>query len=155
MDFELISLLIALTLVVLLAVWVMHLESLVRKLLIGKDSKSLSDSMTALSKEILELKRYRKLSEDYLEEVENRLSGAARGIHTVRFNPFSGNGSGGNQSFATAFLDEKLDGVIISSLYSRERVSVFSKPIVAGGSEYELTVEEVEALEGAKKKLKG
>jgi hypothetical protein len=154
MNLELTIFITCLAIIILLAIWIMRLESVVRRLLVGKDSKSLADSMTFLSKEIAELQKYRALSEDYLEQVENRLRGAVRGVHTVRFNPFSGNGSGGNQSFATALIDENKNGVVVSSLYSRDRVSVFSKPVVAGASEYELTEEERQALEGAVKKLK-
>ncbi|NIT70429.1 DUF4446 family protein, partial [candidate division KSB1 bacterium] len=59
------------------------------------------------------------------------------GVGTVRFNPFKG--TGGGQSFAAAFLSEHGNGVVISTLYSRERVSVFAKPIQSFASEYELT----------------
>lgn len=79
---------------------------------------------------------------------DNKLSQSIRGIETVRFNPFPELGS--NQSFAIALLNEKGDGVVVSSLYTRERVSVFAKPIKAMRSEYELTEEEKEALTKAK-----
>jgi hypothetical protein len=72
----------------------------------------------------------------------------------VRFNPFKGTGSGGNQSFATTFLNEENNGVVISSLYSREHTSVFSKPIKNGVSEYELSDEEKESFAEAKKVVK-
>ena len=52
-------------------------------------------------------------------------------------------------AFPTAFLNEDGHGVVMSSLYSREHVSVFSKPIKNGSSEYELSVEEKEAVENA------
>ena len=46
-------------------------------------------------------------------------------------------------------LNEEGDGVVFSSLYSRERMSVFAKPIKNNKSEYELTSEEKEALKKA------
>ena len=49
-------------------------------------------------------------------------------------------------------LDEDGNGVVLSSLYSRERMSVFAKPIKNNKSEYELTAEEKEALKGAEVK---
>jgi len=70
-------------------------------------------------------------------------------VETIRFNPFKGNGSGGNQSFSTAFVNEEGDGVVISSLYSREHISVFAKPIKKMSSEYEMTKEEKDSLEKA------
>jgi len=47
-------------------------------------------------------------------------------------------------------LNEENDGVVLSSLYSRERMSIFAKPIKNGKSEYELTEEEQNALSKAK-----
>ena len=47
-------------------------------------------------------------------------------------------------------LDEEGDGLVISSLYSRERMSIFAKPIKNNKSEYELSMEEKEALSKAK-----
>ena len=76
------------------------------------------------------------------------------GVETVRFNPFKGDGSGGNQSFSTAFVNEEGDGVVISSLYSRERVSVFAKPVKKMSSEYEMTAEEKESLQKAKEAIR-
>ena len=71
-----------------------------------------------------------------------------RGLETIRFNPFPDQGS--NQSFAVGMVNEEGDGVVFSSLYSRERMSIFAKPIKNGKSEYELTTEEKEVLEKAK-----
>jgi len=47
-------------------------------------------------------------------------------------------------------LDEEGNGVVLSSLYSRERMSIFAKPIKGGRSEYDLTAEEKEALNKAR-----
>jgi hypothetical protein len=75
------------------------------------------------------------------------LKKSIRGLATIRFNPFPDQGS--NQSFAIGMLNEEGDGVILSSLYSRERMSVFAKPVKNKKSEYELTVEEKEVLNQA------
>ena len=52
-------------------------------------------------------------------------------------------------------LNEDGDGVVFSSLYSRERTSIYAKPIKNGKSEYELTKEEQEALKKAEVPVKG
>jgi hypothetical protein len=71
----------------------------------------------------------------------------------VRFNPYyEGQGKGGDQSFAVAFLDDHADGVVISGLHSRTDVRVYAKPIVGGASTYPLTNEEAEAINRAKAK---
>ncbi len=126
-----------------------------RRFLIGIDSNNINESLTFVSTNLNELQDFRKEMEAYLTSVENRLRKSVQSVHTVRFNPFKGAGEGGNQSFATAMLNEDGDGVVISSLYSRDHVSVFSKPIKNHSSEYELSEEERESVEHAKKKLKG
>lgn len=83
----------------------------------------------------------------YLETVERRLKKSVRGVGIVRFNPFENAGS--NQSFCIAFLNEEGDGVVISSLYSREKVNIYAKPIKNSSSEYPLSEEEKEAIKSA------
>jgi hypothetical protein len=70
-------------------------------------------------------------------------------VGLIRFNPFSDLGS--NQSFSVAFLDQKDDGVVISSLHAKEGTRIYAKPIKHGESEYPLSKEEDEAI---KKSLK-
>ncbi len=130
----------------------MHLK--LRRFIIGLDAHNISDSLRNVSGDLTELQNFRSEMNTYLANVEERLRTGVRSVHTVRFNPFKGTGGGGNQSFATAFLNEQGDGVLISSLYSREHVSVFSKPIKKGASEHGLSEEEAEALENAMKNLK-
>ena len=45
-----------------------------------------------------------------------------------------------------SLLNDEGNGVVISSLYSRDRTSLFAKPIKAGQSEFELTKEEKNVL---------
>lgn len=137
---------------VLLLLWNIRLEIKIHRLLAGKNGSSLEDSIVGLGKRQEIVEQFKREMENYLTNVEKRLRGAVRGVGTVRFNPFKGDGSGGNQSFATALLTEEGDGVILSSLYARDRVSVFAKPIVKHTSPHELTEEENAALEDAKKK---
>ena len=85
-----------------------------------------------------------------LETVEKRLKRSVQAVGTVRFNPFRGDGSGGNQSFASAFVSEKGDGVVISSIYSRDLVGIYAKPVENGVSRFELTQEEKEAVTKAR-----
>lgn len=141
---------ILITVVVLLIGWVIRLEIRVGRLLRGKDGKTLEDSIVNLLGELSDLQTARQEIEKYLTNVEQRLRRSIQGIRTVRFNPFKDTGTGSNQSFATAFLDEEGNGVVVSSLYSRDRVSIFSKPLEKHGSTFELTEEEKEAIEKAK-----
>jgi len=70
------------------------------------------------------------------------------GLHKtgiVRFNPFKE--VGGDQSFAIALLNGKDNGIIISSLYTREGTRIYAKTIKNGKSEkHPLTQEEEQAI---------
>ena len=68
-------------------------------------------------------------------------------VGVIRFNPFKE--TGGDQSFAIALLDAENNGLIISSLFTREGTRVYTKPIESGESKYPLSKEEIEALKKA------
>jgi hypothetical protein len=138
--------------VIILFIWLISLETKLHKLLRGKE-KNLDDVLGNIRKDIDALKDFSKKSAGAFQIIDKKLSRTVSGNETVRFNPFQGAGLGGNQSFATALVNSEGDGVIISSLYSRDRVSIFSKPIKKFASEYELTNEEKEALQKARDSL--
>jgi hypothetical protein len=154
-DSTTITLAILLLTVLILMGIVFHLHSRLKKFLVGHKAENLHQSIASIDGSLVELKNFKAELESYLLTVEKRLKKSTQAIYTVRFNPFQGTtGSGGNQSFATAFLNEHGDGVVVSSLYAREHISIFSKPVKNGKSEYELSDEEKEAIEGALKNLK-
>jgi len=69
-------------------------------------------------------------------------------IAITRYNPFSE--VGGDQSFSFALLDEKNDGIVITSHYFRDSNRVYAKPVKGGVSKYSLSREEEETIEKAK-----
>jgi hypothetical protein len=68
-------------------------------------------------------------------------------IGVIRYNPFRE--VGGDQSFSIALLDAQNNGFVITSLYSREEMRVYAKPIKEGNSEYPLSEEEKEVIRRA------
>ncbi len=134
--------------------WLFFIHKKIQRLLGGKsEAKDIESAQILISGDLDELKRFRAELERYLETVELRLKRSVQGVETLRFNPFKGNGDGGNQSFSTSFINEHGDGVVVSSLYSRERISIFSKPLKNFTSEFELTDEEKHVIENGRKKL--
>jgi len=87
--------------------------------------------------------------ETRVEALERIAPATIRKVGFIRFNPFEN--TGGDQSFALALLDGSENGVIISSLYTREGVRVYAKEIAAGASKHPLSDEEKQALERARK----
>lgn len=139
-------------LVLVLSISVVHLEFKLRNFTKGQNGVNLEQVILKAHKDIEHLTHSKSQIEEYLKDVERRLRRSIQGVETIRFNPFRGTGDGGNQSFATALLSEDGNGVVLSSLYSRDRMSIFAKPIKKHRSEHELSQEEKEALENAKLK---
>lgn len=130
--------------------WIFGTEKRLKRFFLGKKAKDLEDTIEILEAEIMNLKKSKENVEKEIGVINGKLKKSIRGLETVRFNPFSDQGS--NQSFAIGMLNEEGDGVVFSSLYSRERMSVFAKPVKGGKSDYELTVEEKEVLDRAEVK---
>ena len=72
---------------------------------------------------------------------------AVQRVGLVRYNPYED--TGGNQSFALALLDADANGVVLTSLHSRNATRVYLRTIVAGRSDAALSAEEAEALRQA------
>ena len=126
------------------AFWIISTEKRLKRFFIGKKAKDLEDTIIELEKEIAKLNIAKEKIEEKLLVISNKTKQSIRGLETIRFNPFSDQGS--NHSFAIAMLNEDGDGVVLSSLYARDRMSVFAKPIKNNKSEYELSNEEKEVL---------
>jgi hypothetical protein len=99
-----------------------------------KELRVLSQELSGVSREIEALKKESQL---HLKKVG-----------FIRYNPFSNIGS--DQSFSLALLDGENNGILITSLFSREGNRVYAKAIKNGQSEYPLSDEEEQALEEAK-----
>ena len=113
--------------------------------LAGKNGADLEQIILDQKKEIAQQKN--NLSQLVVAHSQTK-NLAFSGIHQVgmiRFNPFRD--IGGDQSFSLALLNGRRDGIVISSLYSREGVRVYSKAIKnAEAVKYPLTNEEKSAI---------
>ncbi len=76
--------------------------------------------------------------------LEERSRGSLQHIGMVRFNPFEDTGS--DQSFAIALLDDRRDGMVLSSLHGRANTRLFAKPVENGESKHALSTEEEQAI---------
>ncbi len=139
---------IGLGLGVILIAWMITLELRLKRLLAGKSGATLEDTILALLKNAEDVRKRLILSESQMNDLNARVKKSINGVELIRFNPFKDAGS--NQSFAVAFSDENGNGVVFSSLYSREKVSVFAKGFKQGVSEQELTAEDKEVITRAR-----
>jgi hypothetical protein len=139
-------------LAVLSLIYATLLESRLSRMTLGRTG-SLEETLAILARDMREMQEFKGEVERYLKLVEARLRGSVSGVGLVRFNPFSTDGQGGNQSYATAFIDEEGSGVVFSTLYARNHVGVYAKPLERGKSTYELSAEEKRAIAEAKQSI--
>lgn len=85
---------------------------------------------------------------DQLEALDGKTAQSISRIGLVRFNPFTDTGS--DQSFSAALLNDKGDGIILTSLWGRDEVRLYAKPVDRHESRYVLSQEEKQALDMAK-----
>jgi len=129
-------------------IWIFIIEHRLKKFFLGRNASSLEDILLEINKQNKNLEETQKAINTHLEKVDTKLGSTIRNIKTLRFNPFEEQGS--KQSFAVSLLNDNGDGVILSSLFARDRMSIFAKPIQKGTSEFELTDEEKEVLTQSK-----
>lgn len=112
-----------------------------------KKNKKEPENITEVLKKlgILE-KNLGELSEE-LAELKQESRFHFKKIGFIRYNPFSG--VGGDQSFSVALLDDHDNGVIITSLFSREGNRVYAKIVEKGVSPHVLSDEEKQAIKKA------
>jgi hypothetical protein len=126
-----------------------RIELRLQKLFKGTRAANLETLMAEIVNRVTTLAEESKKQGSDILTLGSRLQKHGRGVKLVRFNPFPE--VGGNQSFAVGIVNEEGDGVVFSSLYSRERMSVFAKPIKKGASDIELTPEEASVVKDAQK----
>jgi hypothetical protein len=75
------------------------------------------------------------------------IDGALSRVGLVRFDAFAD--AGGAQSFSLALLDRAADGIVLTSLHSRQVTRLYIKSVRAGRADVPLSGEEVAALQEA------
>ncbi len=123
----------------------------ITKLVRGGDGKTLEGTIKKLQERVATLETHAKTVERALENVDGRLQTAVRGVAVERFDPFQN--AGGQQSFATALLNEHGDGVVFSGIHSRDGVRMYAKEVKKFTSERELSDEESRAITDAQETL--
>jgi len=73
---------------------------------------------------------------------ESRLNIQRVGL--TKYNPFKE--TGGNNSFSLVLLDGNKNGIIITSLHTRERTRLYLKEVISGKPKIELSDDEEQAL---------
>lgn len=138
--------------VVALCAVVFRLEMRIRRLMRGASGANLESIIQRLAKEHDQIIAEQNRGARTTDEQRALIADAVRGISVVRFNALTGDTSG-KQSFATAIISEKGDGIVLSSLHAREHARVYAKSVKNFSSEHELTGEEKQAILEVRKRL--
>lgn len=140
--------------IIVLAIWNVCLQiqhwQIKKKLKTFFNGKKASDLEGVLFEEIRRLKKAEKNIKELSENLKRVGKMAGQSIQktsVVRFNPFKE--TGGDQSFVIALLDSRDNGLVLTSLFTRQGNRVYCKPIKEGKSKYPLSKEEIEALKKA------
>lgn len=76
-----------------------------------------------------------------------QIEAGVRRVALLRYDAFED--VGGRLSFSCALLDEQGTGIVLTSINGRQDTRVYAKPVTAGTSPYNLSVEEEEAIRHA------
>lgn len=142
------------TLGLITLVLILHTTLLTRrieKLTKGATGSSLEHVIGNLNARVEKLEAHGKTTELAFSNLDERLQSAIRSVVVRRFDPFEN--SGGQQSFAAAFLNESGDGVVISGIHARDTVRTYAKDVHGFTSERELSPDEAQTVADAKSAL--
>lgn len=113
----------------------------------GKDTESMEDIILNFFERIEDLENEEKNTKNDIKNIKNNLKVTYQKTGLVKYDAFRE--MSGALSYSLALLDKENNGVLISSMYSREGCYSYAKDIVNGESKLNLSEEEAEALKQA------
>lgn len=125
------------------------LKNKYNKFMNGLSNASIEDVLGDCINKVNGVVEKNKEIEYKLNAVERDMYYCVQKVGVIRYNAFDNVGS--DLSYSIALLNNNDDGLVISSLYSRESSSTYAKPITGGKSKYALSAEEMKAIDTAKK----
>ena len=81
------------------------------------------------------------------DELRDLLGSTVSRVATLRYDAFAD--MGGHMSYSTALLDERGNGVVLTSIHGRSDTRTYAKPVRGGRSEHTLSEEEATVIERA------
>ena len=143
----LVAFLVLLTLYLITEIRISKLKKRYNKLVLGVDGINIEDLLIKNGEEIDGLRDdVRELNKE-LDSTNTKLTFAIQKVGFIRYNAFADMGS--ELSFSIVFLDNFLNGFVLTSIYGREQSTCYAKPIKNGKSIYPLSAEEMQAIDRA------
>jgi len=116
--------------------------------LLGGGSAKATDRLATIERELTAIGQARTLDGSRLDELERIARFEVPRIGFVRYNAFDDTGS--DLSYALALLNRDGDGVVVSSVWSREETRTYGKAIAKFDAAVELSKEERDAVDRAR-----
>lgn len=129
---------------IFLLIGTFQLKKKIKIFLKGRKIKDFEEVISEQIKRMRDIERNIKKLSEWNKDLQRLADISITKVGVVRFNPFKD--TGGDQSFVIALLDSNNNGLVLSSLYTREGTRIYTKPIEKGKSIYNLSKEEQEAI---------
>lgn len=114
-----------------------HYDSLTKDI----DPKTLTNALQGIQRTLAQHEHAQTALKQDLQKIKEHSISYLQNLTLKRFNPFGD--TGGDQSFILAILDGNKDGIVITSLHSRENTRFYVKSVTGGvGIDHPLSEEE-------------
>ena len=132
---------ISLVINLILLFWVKKISAHYNSLTKGIETKTLMNALQGIQNSLSQHERQQGIVKNELQKIKADNQLHIQNLTLKRFNPFGD--TGGDQSFILAILDGNKDGVVITSLHSRENTRFYVKSVSGGeGIDHPLSEEE-------------
>lgn len=136
---------------IVFGIWLWRVTSHYNRLIKSADKKTLTKLLESLQKTLSIHEKRLKNDNAQLKKIAKDNKSNLQNISLKRFNPFSN--TGGDQSFILSILDGYKNGVVITSLHSRENTRFYIKSVTGGvGDTYSLSADEQKVINSGKRK---
>ena len=144
--------LLILVLIIIMCVNAAKMKKLKRRFekFMSKEDINLEELLVQYTKKLNVLLQNEKEMQTSIEHMEKVVKNCVQKIGVVRYQAIQNMGA--DLSYTVALLDENNDGVVFNGIYGRDGCYTYAKPIKEGKSSYNLSEEELQAIDNAIKK---
>ena len=144
--------LLVLVLIIIMCVNAVKMKKLKKRFekFMSKEDVNLEELLVQYTKKLNVLLQNEKEMQTSIEHMEKVVKNCVQKVGVVRYQAIQNMGA--DLSYTVALLDENNDGVVFNGIYGRDGCYTYAKPIQEGKSSYNLSDEELQALEKAIKK---
>jgi len=134
----------ALLLSLILLIRSVLLSRRITRLLGNSTSGNLEKTITSQNQQLQRLEAMCRSLDGKTSDALHHFNNSIQGVGLVRFNPFDA--SGVKQSFCLTLIDGDANGIVLSCIHVRERMTMFCKHVRDGNLVQEASEEEHESL---------